>query len=318
MGTNSHVMPTQETWPPTYSPEVPSHTPTITPANSGEPTTIKKVGDNIRAINQQHWIEGTFLGALTRNAEATMRMSVAALKVAGNAYITNIIEASPVGVVPQIIASSIGLLLYGGSLVSSAALKAAIWVPVLSISFFSGLLGGTVGFIFSGFNQDYAKKGFMGISDLTAKVLSNPTTLAASLTVFARGPVHLLGILGGIFLGTLSVEYMDRGMVKCTDKESITVAAALFQTCEDSYALWTWGMADILTAVDPQENKTNTNTKEFLTTLAEIGANFHSLCLNQKSPFSTSNTPKWTATAKEYQKILKELGILEKLDPKTF
>ena len=291
-------------------------TPMAPSSTSGDSITPNRAGDNIRAINQEHWIEGTFLGALTRNAEATMKMSVAALKVAGNAYITAIIEASPAGVVPQIIVSSIGLLFYGGSLISSAALKAAIWVPVLSVSFFSGLLGGTVGFIFSGFNQEYAKKGFMGVSDVTAKVLSNPVTLAASLTVFARGPVHLLGMVGGLFLGVIDFESLVEGIDKNGTKESFTLAAALFQTCEDSYALWTLGCGDVLILSNPQ--KGTRNTEVFLTTLAEIGANFHSLAWHQKSPFYINWLnlyPKNNSV--KFNTILNELGILSKLRPET-
>ncbi len=211
---------------------------------SGEETPQEIISVNINELDKSHPVQGSFLGILVRNAKATMKLSCSGLKEAKSLWVEGVSKGDPNYIGIKFTIATIGIALYGGSLLFSAAIKAAIWVPVMTLSAVGGVAGGVLGLILSGFKAEGAKMGFKLGSGVVGNFLSMPALLVSAVTVVPRGFAHLFGMLGYTMMFLTTPNYAEKSTEKREGiRKEIILEAALFQATQDSYNLWTMGTA---------------------------------------------------------------------------
>lgn len=250
------------------------------PVESGNSISGTTLLHNLRQLDETHPVEGSYLGILTRNCTATIKMTGHALfKALPSAMYERLMTGSPHTALFRVLATIIGGALYAGSLIACVAIKAVLWIPVILASAVGGAICGAVAWACTLGDKDAAKKGFQFGANALGGLVGSVVGIVAGLTAAIKGPLHGLGLLGNFLL-----EVKQSGTDAAQDRRNLILSSALLQSVTDSYAMW------------------SNSCDSVIGSMVEFG-NFW-----EKSSDSTDVTKKITPEAKE--KAIKEMNIL--------
>lgn len=173
-------------------------------------------------------LNGCLLDKLIGNMISTAKMTVSGFAAAGKMF------AEKVGKNP--IGATLGLLLYGSTLLVSAVLKAAIWIPGLVVGDAAALIGVGIGFIFGGIQKESISTGMKLVSDIVGYPLATALTILSAATIVFRGPMWTIGLFSSWLL-----KGSEKELSKEHAKNYMILNAALYQTNQDTVSLWTGG-----------------------------------------------------------------------------
>lgn len=131
------------------------------PQTSSPPISPTQLVEGVSTSKLSFAMGGTVLGKMVRDLETTFRVMGRALQVAGAQSVQNISQAQVVGKIPAVAAALLGTLLYGTSLLTLAAIKTVIWVPMVACSAVTGGLGAILGRSFQDPEVKEAVAGFV-------------------------------------------------------------------------------------------------------------------------------------------------------------
>ncbi len=247
--------------------------PPALPAKMGAAVSVNQLMDNligkVEAFDSAGVVlEKSVLGRMLRNAAATLKLTYNALQIAGTKVYEHTMEGPQLLTAFRAGIAVLGFSLYAGSLLFSLVLKAAIWIPVMTISLVGGILGATLGGLFGGAQAlmhegekrtdsktgkqvsvaeekfDLAvSRGFQLGANITGNIAGAAASLVAGITVVPRGLMHLFGLIGyGLLQG--SWNHTPDKEERLRDERSV-LFGAMYQAIEDSYGIWTLGNASI-------------------------------------------------------------------------
>lgn len=224
--------------------------PEVLPQTSGPNFPQKSIADAINELGKHPKLPGV-LGQLTNNAIATFKMTRSGLREACQLRreVISKIDADDHYALLPYLGASLAVLLYGGSLLAGAAIKAALWLPVIGVTAtIGGIAGGMAGalaFILSGGDRQSAKEWAKGSAIMSANIFGGVLTVfdsvVASLSIVARSPIMLLGwgALEGLAMLSLDSSKDDASFFKEWGTKSSKLFFPLYMTIQDSLGLWT-------------------------------------------------------------------------------
>lgn len=281
------------------------------PSNSGSSAPVSTIINNIQELGQDHFIQGSLLGVLSRNFMSTVKLTGNALfKALPSALYKRLTVGNPIFIFPKFVAALIGGPLYLGSILASVAIKAVIWIPVILVTAAGAGFCGAIAYLCTLGDKEAAKKGFKFGANVFGGIASSIAGVVAAATAFVRFPLNVVAALG---MGLLDISSKNKKVEKENDMRIIILNAAMLTAVQDSYTLWCMGTDSALNLAIPRSDEYTDKTTEEdkqkyidkFKTLIENGANIYGINLFEEYTLKDDRRP---------NKFLQDIGVYKFLE----